>query len=74
MLFRSDAWQGRGLGSALLSRLCLRAKEAGYTALVGYVLAENREMLDLAAHLGFVQRGHEGDAAVVVRDLVAPAN
>ena len=70
----SDAWQGRGLGSALLSRLCLRAKEAGYTALVGYVLAENREMLDLAAHLGFQQRGHEGDAAVVVRDLVPPVN
>lgn len=31
-------------------------------------------MLDLAAHLGFVQRGHEGDAAVVVRDLTTTAN
>ncbi len=65
----SDAWQGRGVGNAMLTRLCKRAREAGYEALVGYVLAQNREMLDLAEHLGFTQRGHEGDAAVVVRDL-----
>ncbi len=65
----ADAWQGRGLGNALLQRLCGRAREAGYEALVGYVLAENRDMLDLAVHLGFVQGGREGDAAVVRRDL-----
>lgn len=65
----ADAWQGRGLGSALLERVCQRAREAGYEALVGYVLAENREMLELAEHLGFRRGPIEGDTATVVREL-----
>jgi len=65
----ADDWQGRGIGGALLSRLCASARDAGYQSLIGYVLAENRDMLALAGHLGFVQQARDGDAAVVVRKL-----
>jgi RimJ/RimL family protein N-acetyltransferase len=42
-----DAWQGRGLGSALLERLSERAAEAGIEYFTAEVLAENRTMLAL---------------------------
>jgi len=65
----ADDWQAKGIGGALLARLCTSASAAGYRSLTGYVLAENRGMLDLAAHLGFVAQGHDGDSAIVVRQL-----
>lgn len=37
-----DAWQGRGLGSALLTRLGQRALEAGIEYFTAQILAENR--------------------------------
>src|ERR1700694_1517523 len=49
----ADAWQGKGLGRVLLERLCNAARDAGYQALYGHILDANREMLDLAARLGF---------------------
>ena len=42
-----DAWQGRGLGSALLARLSERALEAGIEYFTAEVLAENRTALAL---------------------------
>jgi acetyltransferase len=65
----ADAWQGKGVGRALLERLCESAREAGYEALYGYILDANREMLDLAARLGFVPHSRDGDALSVVRRL-----
>jgi acetyltransferase len=65
----ADAWQGKGLGRALLEQLCQAARDAGYAALHGYILADNRDMLDLARRLGFKDSGHDGNAVVVVRDL-----
>ena len=48
-----DAWQGRGIGAALLQR-CLRiAKERGIQKVKGTVLAENTQMLVLGRKLGF---------------------
>ena len=47
-----DAWQGRGLGSALLARLSERALEVGIGYFTAEVLAENRSMLALLAGLG----------------------
>ena len=64
-----DAWQAQGLGRALLQRLCEAAREAGYEALYGHVLAENREMLDLAARMGFVDAAREGAETTVLRRL-----
>jgi RimJ/RimL family protein N-acetyltransferase len=50
-----DAWQGRGLGSALLARLSERAAEAGIDYFTAEVLAENRTMLALLPGLGHVE-------------------
>jgi acetyltransferase len=65
----ADAWQNKGLGRALLQRLCDAARAAGYEALYGHVLAENRGMLDLAARMGFVDAAREGAETTVVRRL-----
>jgi acetyltransferase len=65
----ADAWQGRGVGSALLERLCDCARAAGYRALNGQILHANREMLELSARLGFIQTGSDGDLISVARAL-----
>ncbi|HYT47157.1 MAG TPA: GNAT family N-acetyltransferase, partial [Burkholderiales bacterium] len=65
----ADAWQGKGVGRALLERLCDAARNAGYKALYGYILDANREMLDLAERLGFVQSSRSGHEVSVVRRL-----
>jgi hypothetical protein len=55
-----DAWQGRGLGSALLARLSERALEAGIEYFTAEVLAENRTMLALLPSLGQVETESHG--------------
>jgi acetyltransferase len=65
----ADAWQGKGLGHALLERLCDAARAAGYRALHGYILEANRDMLELAAHLGFTEHSRDGSAVTVARTL-----
>jgi acetyltransferase len=68
-LVTADAWQGKGLGRALLERLVRAARDAGYDALYGHILGSNRDMLDLAARLGFAEEGRDSDAVTVVRRL-----
>src|SRR6185295_14674650 len=65
----ADAWQAKGIGRVLLERLCARARHAGYAALYGRVLDENKEMLELAARLGFVAHSRDGAELIVVRHL-----
>jgi acetyltransferase len=65
----ADAWQGRGVGRALLERLCECARTAGYSALWGHILNANVDMLGLAARLGFTEAGRDGDVLSVVRRL-----
>jgi len=65
----ADAWQGKGVGHALLERLCEAARAAGYRALYGHILEANREMLELAAHLGFAEQSRRGSEVSVVRPL-----
>ncbi|MGZ5158019.1 MAG: N-acetyltransferase family protein, partial [Caldimonas sp.] len=60
-----DAWQGQGLGEALLRRLMRRADEAGVAALSGVTLSENQRMLSLARKLGFTTRREAGDATLM---------
>jgi RimJ/RimL family protein N-acetyltransferase len=50
-----DAWQGRGLGSALLTRLSERALELGIEYFSAEVLTENKTMLALLPTLGRVE-------------------
>jgi RimJ/RimL family protein N-acetyltransferase len=47
-----DAWQGRGLGGALLKRLARRAVEEGIQRFTASLFTSNREMLHLFARLG----------------------
>jgi len=49
----ADAWQGRGLGFLLMSRLIEAARAAGYRRMTGSVLSANAGMLQLARDLGF---------------------
>ena len=42
---------------------------AGYQALYGHILADNHDMLQLAARLGFTESSREGNEVVVVRRL-----
>jgi acetyltransferase len=65
----ADDWQGKGLGQALLERLVEAARAAGYRALVGTILEANRDMLALAAHLGFVEQSRSGSEVSVARPL-----
>jgi len=65
----ADAWQGKGLGRKLLERLCTAARAPGYAALYGHILGANREMLDLAARLGFVEESRRDGEVTVKRPL-----
>jgi len=52
----ADAWQKRGLGHLLMTRLIAAARRRGFARLVGVVLRENTGMLALARSLGFEVR------------------
>jgi len=65
----ADAWQGRGVGHALLERLCDCARAAGYRTLVGHILNANQEMLDLAGRLGFMPSGRDNELVTLARAL-----
>lgn len=47
-----DAFQGQGVGLALMRRLLASARSGGITRLTGYVVQGNARMFALAAHLG----------------------
>ena len=57
----SDAWQGRGLGHALMDRLFAAARERGYEQTEGYVLAENTAMLQFCQSLGMTIEANPSD-------------
>jgi RimJ/RimL family protein N-acetyltransferase len=68
-----DAWQGRGLGSALLERLSERAVEAGIEYFTAEVLAENRTMLALLPGLGHVETESRGPVVSARVELAEPS-
>jgi RimJ/RimL family protein N-acetyltransferase len=59
-----DAWQGRGVGTALLVRLADRARAAGIRTFTGLILAENAPMRALLAKLGDAESHNLGDGTV----------
>ena len=61
----ADAWQGRGLGEALLRALVRAASQAGVPALSGLTLATNHAMRELARRVGFSVLRDPHDATVV---------
>lgn len=69
----ADAWQGQGLASELLRRLCDHAARRGLLSLFGDVLHDNLPMLRLARSQGFATLAHPADVHLrrVVRRLDA---
>src|SRR3954470_22706867 len=65
----ADAWQGRGIGSALMERLCEAAARDGYEALYAHILGDNRDMLDLASRFGFTPVSRAFNEVTVMRSL-----
>lgn len=57
----ADAWQGKGLGTALLQRLLQLAEEAGIEQISADVLYENHRMRALARDLGFRLASRQDD-------------
>jgi len=49
----ADAWQGMGLGSALLKRLVETGRAEKVKRIIGRILADNNAMLDLSRNTGF---------------------
>ena len=47
----ADPWQGRGVATALLERLVMRAREEGIDHFVAIVLSDNEEALELFEHV-----------------------
>jgi GNAT superfamily N-acetyltransferase len=70
-----DAWQGRGIATALLHRLAAYARVRGITTFVAITMAGNVRMLDVFRHAGFpcALRFDKGEIAVTL-DISSPAN
>ena len=49
----ADEWQGRGIGSQLMTALMSAARQRGFEEIIGEVLATNTNMLELMRNLGF---------------------
>jgi L-amino acid N-acyltransferase YncA len=68
----TDRWQGRGLGSLLLSRLVQAAEVRGVTTLVAEVLPGNHEMVAVFARSGYPVEVRRGACGVeIVLDTTA---
>ena len=65
----ADAWQGLGIGSALLARTLNVAREAGMERMHAEVLAENRTMLGLLQANGFRVRRDPDTSLVLHADV-----
>ncbi len=64
-----DAWQGRGLGTALMTHLIEVAKSRGVTRMWSLDAAENTKMRDLAQHLGFERKPDPDNPSQVLHTL-----
>lgn len=62
----ADAWQGHGLGTAMLEALATLAQAAGVLRFVAHVHPTNRRMLQVFADLGFAERAVFEDGVVRV--------
>jgi acetyltransferase len=65
----ADAWQGRGLGWAMMTRLAQVARSRGLKTMTGTVLGANASMLALCEALGFVIHADADDAQLRVARL-----
>lgn len=66
----ADAWQGRGVGHALMQALIARARVRGLRRLEGSVLRVNQRMIRFTQGLGFTVADDRNDPEQVVVTLV----
>ena len=62
-----DAWQGRGIATALLHLLARYARAHGFTKLVAITMGTNARMLDVLRHCGFPTSTHYDSGEIEVR-------
>jgi acetyltransferase len=65
----ADAWQGRGLGGAMMRALIAIARRKRLKRMQGQVLAANTAMLDFVRRLGFEVRPDPADATIALTTL-----
>lgn len=63
----ADAFQGHGVGTAMLEELAGRASRAGIRRFVAHVLPTNQRMLEVFRDLGFSEHARFEDGVVRVR-------
>jgi acetyltransferase len=68
-----DAWQGRGVGRTLLTRLITLAARGGYTVMSAVALTTNSKMVGLARSFGFEIHSEPGGMTTMRRTLVGRA-
>jgi acetyltransferase len=61
----ADAWQGKGVGTLLMTALLDAAKKQGIEHIIGDVLSMNQSMIYLMNKLGFAIQPHPHDASLV---------
>lgn len=59
-----DEWQGRGIGSRLMSELLDRARAEGITRMLAYVSPDNHTVLSWIARAGGLAPAYDGDATL----------
>ena len=62
----ADEWQRRGLGTRLMTCLIDAAREKGFKALQGEVLATNTKMISLMKRLEFITRIKTDDQTLYI--------
>jgi RimJ/RimL family protein N-acetyltransferase len=62
----ADAFQGHGVGTAMLAELAATAARAGIRRFVAHVLPTNRRMLQVFRDLGFAERARFEDGVIRV--------
>lgn len=67
----ADAWQGKGVGTALMQELIAVARSVGLESMEGFVLTTNQAMLKLVKFLGFSVKMNPADPTqmTVLKDL-----
>jgi len=69
-----DAWQAKGLGTELMTRLIDHARRVGFSSMFGLILRSNDGMLALARRLGFTIAIDPSDATIDRATLVLHGN
>jgi acetyltransferase len=69
----ADAWQGKGIGAALMAALTDAARHRGLRRIEGFVLHNNERMLRFMQRLGFEARVYPDDPSLkIVSKALAP--